>query len=207
MVRHLLLLSAFLPVFSCHALGQHLKDAQEVRQVFDEEEIRQLEQILDFFHATICEVTQVDPRDILSCYEAFFEWMHHKVIDLGDGSLPIDNHRYKELLNQLDLPGLHIFWWDTDMAMPTQEGPSLAARIDGKFVSFLTEYSKVNAVASRYTSQFRSAGEFTPSMFADVVINYKDFDVRDDRMKLLVTMHYLMIHQVFGSVYERGAGR
>ncbi|MBK8627678.1 MAG: hypothetical protein IPN86_19590 [Saprospiraceae bacterium] len=65
----------------------------------------------------------------------------------------------------------------------------------GKYLDYLEkEISQINPKTKLYIEKFSMAGDISPSIFADVVKNYGEYDIEDERIRLLIAIHYLTIN-------------
>ena len=62
----------------------------------------------------------------------------------------------------------------------------------GKFFKYLkNEVSSEIPAIKEIIDHMVEIGGMSPSVFADVLMNYHKFDIRDDRIRLFISIHYL----------------
>ncbi|HMU04651.1 MAG TPA: hypothetical protein PJ990_13555 [Saprospiraceae bacterium] len=63
---------------------------------------------------------------------------------------------------------------------------------NGKFLKFLkSDVAGISVKAKEYHERYVEMGTMTPSMEADIITNYNDYDITDERVRLLIAVHYL----------------
>ncbi len=196
------LISFIILVIGCQSNPKSLGDYEEVNKIFQEKEIEELEKIVEFFNESICKSEKLENTNVLDCYEQYFKRMR-KAEETGDVEIQIPYQEQEKLMQQLDINSFNEIWtygktWKKDS--DTLEVINI--KYDGKYIEFLKEFGRENIKAKNYVDRFEAVGDISPSMFADVLINYKEYDVRDERIKLLIAIHYLTQNEHY-KVYEK----
>ena len=178
----------------CQPSPKAIGDYPDVKAVFHEEEIRDLAKIIAFFNEAICKSEHLDNSNVLACYERYFRRMQ-EAEETGNLAINIPRQEQETLLREIS-PGTFEQIWAHGKAWAkgTDTLDILNIKPEGKFMAFLQAYGKANPKAKDYAEKFEVVGDISPSMIADVLINHQAYDVRDERMKLLIAVHYLTLN-------------
>ena len=194
----LLTLLLLITTLSCQSWS--LSDFEDVREVFNSEEIADLEKILDFFNQSICEAEKMPDAKILDCYDHFFKRMR-SAEQTGVVDLKIPQEAQEQLLNELSPNTLNEIW---SRSLVSGRCPpevfDLNLKVKSKYIRFLKLLSKENRKIKKYVEMLEGAGELSTGMVADVMLNYKDYNIRDKRIQLFMSIHYLTFNKHWSRV-------
>lgn len=180
--------------------SQSLADYKDVQVVFNTEEIADLEKIIDFFSQTICEAENVPDAKVLDCYDHFFKRMKRSE-QRGEIDLKIPQAAQEQLLNSLNPNTFNEIWYRSLIkGSSPQDKFTLSLKVSSKYFRFLKLMARENGKIENYVEMLEKVGEFSPGMFADVLLNYKDYDIRDKRIQLFMSIHYLTLNKHWSRV-------
>lgn len=154
-----------------------------------------LNKILDFFDQAVCKSAEMANENLESCYENYLSNISENMAK-GDLKLDIDKSEQAALMATIKKVTYDIIW-------DSGKGRSGANEEDKKFLKYkyesvwhryLTAMSKNSAPLKRYVQTFEASNIITPSMIADLAINYKDFNILDERQRIILAIHYLTLN-------------
>lgn len=168
---------------------------------FNQQETKELIALLHQFDKTVCEIENIDGRYINECYESFYKRMWNEYHE-GPFNIGISTQQQEELLNLLSEELKDDIWYYGTAIiggeLPTDNFDTIKSISlnQKKYYSFLeNEASTVNSNTKEYFQKLKTMGDISPSMYADVAYNYAQYDISDDRSKLLFVIHYLTFNQ------------
>lgn len=192
MRANILLICLTIVILGCLSDSKTLSDYEDVNQRFEPTEIKDLEKIIGFFNTAICESEGIKDGNVLHCYEKYFKRMR-KSEQTGKIEIAISYQDQEKLMNEISLDSFDdILRYKKSWKKGMHQASSIA---EGKYVKFLKEVGNDHEKVKTYADRLAATGDISPSLVAEVLINYKDFDVRDDRVKLLIAIHYLTMNQ------------
>lgn len=193
-------LSLLLLITTLSCQSRSLSDFEDVREVFNSEEIADLEKIIDFFNQTICEAENVPDAKVLDCYDHFFKRMR-SAEQTGVIDTKIPQAAQEQLLNGLNPNTFNEIWSRSLIKGSTpQDKFTLSLKVSSKYVRFLKLMARENGKIKNYVKMLEGAGELSTGMVADVMLNYKDYDIRDKRIQLFIAIHYLTFNKHWSRV-------
>ncbi len=196
-MRYLLILFIFLS--GCLAdQNVSIEEDEIVHEHFDAKEIDHLGRILSFFDEEVQFITN-ENGSIESNYTKLFEIIKDsaKVSDPYSPILKIRSERLNQLLTSLP-EGLKNEIWETYYSINSSSGDSLIVfdiKPGGKYGAFLKSASKENQMLNEYQDAFEHAGTSSPAMYAGMIMNYDQLNLKKERQRLIVAIHYLAIRQ------------
>lgn len=178
-------------VKSQEKLGENIT----IKSVFNESEIQDLETILVFFDNKICETENINKSNISECYRSFFERMaESEKTGIIEFRVPFEEQRniYKKI-NQSTFDEIWIFGksWKRKT---NQTFRFLSYNLNGKYVEYLEELGNENKIIKNYIDTLLAAGDISPIMFANVLMGYKNYDIADIRIRLMIAIHYMTLN-------------
>ncbi len=176
-------------------------DDETVNSIFTSAEINDLVKIQDFFEQQISSINKNDKGSLLKTYYTFFEG-NSKIKNLGQLTLSIDFNKQKELYKRLSYSTYDQIWrmsWTVQMnSVDTLN--RLELKYDGKYMEFLEKVGEQDGKIAQYCSSFKGMGVISPSMMADFVKNYKDYNINDPKVRLIIAIHYLTMNDFMNRV-------
>lgn len=176
--------------------GQELYSSSPINSIFTKVEIEDLEDILTFFSDQICTVEQLDTNYIKNCYFSYCERLKVESTETGiiDLKIPFDKQRI--LYKTIDDSTFYQIWsFGTYLTQNTSE-PLVGIQLNphGKYAAFLKSLGQEYQNVNEYYNDLVATGDIAPSMTAELLINYNDFNLPDQRIKLLMAIHYLTLN-------------
>ena len=198
--KQLILLSIMVILFSC----QIEKDTKlESNKTFSESETKEIINLLNQFDSEICKNENKENGNISICYQAFFQRIV-KEIENGSYEIGINEASQKRIVETLS-PELYKEFWKQGEGIINRRIPNSNETFSdsiqslyiakGKYFEFLeNEVSKINPTTKQYFDKFITVGDISPSMVADVAKNYENYDIKDERIRFLIAIHYLTLN-------------
>ncbi len=196
------ILLILITLVSCH---EEKLNKLKTNKVFSESETIELISLLDRFDKKICKIESKSEGNFKDCYDSFYKRIL-KEIETGDYDIGIDKENQKEIVELLN-PKLRNEFWVYGKVMLNRRIPNTNSNETfpdsiqsihinkGKYLDYLEkEISQINPKTKLYIEKFSMAGDISPSIFADVVKNYGEYDIEDERIRLLIAIHYLTIN-------------
>lgn len=174
---------------------QELKSSQIAKSVFTNNEIRDLKIIMDFFTE---QISDSEYKNNGECYQRFFERMKNNS-DSGIFEIKIPFENQTQMYEKISDTTFKNIWvlnksWKRDSPHTLKH---IGIKYDCKYVDFLELLGKEYEVVSNYYKGFMSCGDICPTMVADVLINYDQYDIQDERIRLLIAIHYLTLNDQY----------
>ena len=172
-------------------------------QTFDQPETQQLVKLLDKFDQALCRIESKNQDNVEDCYKSFFNRIWNEV-QQGGYDVGIDKETYEDIVSVLSDELKNKIWFQ-GVGIINRRYPSNSRNIYPDTVVSLSightdyfeylqnEVAGINSNTKLYVDRLEATGSISPSMFADVVENYTQYDVTDDRLKLLIAIHYLTL--------------
>jgi hypothetical protein len=181
-----------------------LSKDETINSVFNLSEISDLVKIQEFFDQQIGSKDKKNEGSLLKSYDAFFEG-NSKIKNLGQLTLSIDFNEQKKLYKRLtDSTYNHI--WIMSWTVPMNSVDTLnrlELKYGGKYMEFLEEVGGKDEKIAQYCNSFKGMGVITPSMTADLVKNYKDYNINDPKVRLIIAIHYLTMNDILNRVESK----
>ncbi|MCL3782229.1 hypothetical protein EMN47_17715 [Prolixibacteraceae bacterium JC049] len=198
-MKNLLLISTMIIALSCTTQRQNdLLNDQTIKESFDTTQINDLVKIQSFFDKSIG-LTENDKQENMGkVYNDFF-LQNSNIKKVSDLKLSINLNDQKALYNQLDKNTFNDIWeisW-SKKGYSTDTLKHIQLNRQGKYVELLKTIGKQNTVISNYYNSLEIAGDISPSMFADLIKNYKNYDIKDPKIRLIIAIHYLTLNDQF----------
>ena len=177
---------------------KRLESSSTLTEIFNESEIQDFSKILEFFDNEVCESEKVDSNNIYDCYKIFFKRMS-QAVETGNIEIKIDFDSQKKLYNKISDSTFNQIWWFgkswSEKKVDTLK--YIDIRYDGKYVVFLNKLGRDYQVIEDYHKRFEAFGAITPSMINEIFVNYDQYDIKDERVRLMIAVHYLTIYDQY----------
>lgn len=174
---------------------ERLNDNSTIKTVFNEIEIQDLETILIFFDNKICETENIDKSNILDCYLSFFERMA-KSENAGIIEFRIPFNEQENIYKSINQTTFDEIWtfgknWKRET---NQAFKYLTYNLKGKYAKYLEKLGIENRIIKTYIESLYAAGDISPSIFANVLMGYKNYDITNSQIRLMIAIHYLTLN-------------
>ena len=195
-MKYLFLFFLFSTITGCGKKPNHISELVEIKLIFTESEIKDLELMFDFFNNSICDVKD---ENLTDCYYDFFDKVKNAA-DSGSLYLHIPIDEQLALYDQFNDSTFYQIWaigksWnhkDTDDTLK-----SVYFRWDGKFFDFLEQIGDRNEFAKAYYESTQAAGGPNPALVAGITQNYDKFGIEDLEVKFILAIHFLTLNDEY----------
>ncbi len=169
---------------------------------FSKTETSQIVDLLDRFDVEICRIEDVSNENIVECYQSFFARIKNELESESEYSTGISDVAYARILKALSPELYNDFWTqkenilyqaipNTDFIQDTIQSIGLS---QGKYIDYmLNEVSPDLPSVAQYINALIPDMEISKFHFGYIAINYEALDVADERVRLLVAIHYLTL--------------
>ncbi len=198
-MKNLFLISMMIFALSCTSQKQNdLSNDQTIKESFNTTEINDLTKIQSFFDKSIG-LTESDKQENLEKVYTDFFLQNSDIEKISDFKLSINFNDQKELYNQLDKKTFDDIWeisWSKEInSIDTLKQIQLNRQ--GGYVKFLKTFGEQDSVINNYYNSLEIAGDISPTMVADLIKNYKNYNVNDPKIRLIIAIHYLTLNDKF----------
>ena len=186
-------------MMACADNSPHNKGLQHtklVKQYFNKYQKADLEKILAFFESQICEPDQTSPENIFDCYNNYLAQLAENSA-FGNLDPKISLEEQDTLINNLHKVTYTSIWSDGKTNTSATPNGLFGLKYGDRYHRFLSALGKENEKIKQYEATFQKTGTITPSMIADVLVNYTEYDLTDLRVRLVIAIHYLTLNRTF----------
>ncbi len=198
MKNFILRIVVFALFFSCATKSQvKLMDDENVRKIFNKEEIESLTLIVGFFDGVIVEGAAT--QDINDEYQRFFNVVNEaeSFEDLKTNIGLANSAEVKELMWQLkDVEFFDEIWkyeYGYDYRTKDTISIRLTLNMQGKYFKLLELLGARNEYLKEYVNTTQTAGTIPPSLIAGILRAYNNFDFHKEINRLVWAVHYITI--------------
>ncbi len=186
------------------SINRELKSDKLISEFFNDKEIAELGKIILFFENLIQE--EVNEFETKKLYSKFLKQDSIRIVDEHQLFM-IDSKRRKKLFSSLSSSFFYTFF---DKGYSTKINPETKERLEleynhlkvynstglSKFANFIKNYSKLNKHLKNYIRSAKISNEFfAPSDQGLFIINYRNLDFSDIKIRLIYSMNYLIINE------------
>ena len=175
-------------------------------QVFTESETVELISLLDKFDKEICRMESKSKDNFLDCYNSFFERIL-KEAETGNIKIGITRKNQQEIIESLN-PNLRNEFWGYGKGVMNRRIPNKNSNeafpdtiksiylTKGKYFKYLEkEISQISPKTKLYFERLSKVMDISsPSIVADIIKNYDEYEIADDRIRFLIAIHYLTMN-------------
>lgn len=191
----------FLLVFSLLFIGcaedaprqGYLKSDALIPRHFNKYQIEDLEKLMAFFEEEICQTVPATSEAAVDCYLAFSKSLADKG-NFGDLNLGLSLEKQQAIMDSIRPVTFNALWLDQETYAGTAS--SFGLNYDGQYATFLKVFGRENEAVKQYFDVFDQAGHMTPSMIANVLLEYEKFGLEDQRGRLVLAIHYLTLNRM-----------
>ncbi len=198
-MKNLLLISTMIIALSCtNQRKNDLLNDETIKESFNTTEINDLTKIQSYFDKSIGLTENENQENLEKVYTDFF-LQNSNIEKVSDFKLSINFNDQKKLYNQLDKKTFDNIWeisWSTKWNS-NDTLKHIQLNRHGKYTEFLKTVGKQDSVINNYYNSLEIAGDISPSMFADLIKNYKNYNVNDPKIRLIIAIHYLTLNDQF----------
>lgn len=187
----------FLYLFSCTPQTTQLQVYPEIKQIFNDTEIKDLDRILSFFDKAVCKAEGMNAQDVYKCYEQYLTTLANGHEE-GKIEIKIPLENQKKLMAQINPNTFKQIWAYGKIYNRNSDTLDIInLKHQSKYALFLESYGAQNKKVKSYHERLHAVGDISPSMIGDVLVNHKKYDISDKRIKLLIAIHYLTLNEQF----------
>ena len=198
------ILLTFLLLPGLRVSGQELRTDPTVNSIFTSREISNLEKILNFFAQQICTSGEIDDHQEISCYTSYCRNLKERTSAFSSVDLKLSLAAQREFYNRLDTSTFNEIWHH-EKSWNTKTGDTIT-RInldpEGNYAKFLEALGHEYSQVGEYYDDLESMGGICPTQLAQLLMNYREFNFTDERIRLLFAIHYLTMNEQFSGKKE-----
>jgi hypothetical protein len=191
----LIIISIILILFTGCNLNQTSSSdyGQSMYSIFNEDEITELDKIYNFFTTHICNGSN---HSIEQCYLLFMERIYLQR-ESGEINVNIPFDLQDSLFAQIDSNLFYQIWTFHHPIRPieAQHLEFIELNIDGKILPYMKLLSEEYDIFKVFYDDFQAAHDLSPTSIADLIIQYKRFQLNDKKVRLIIAIFYLTINQ------------
>jgi len=194
MIKKLLLL---LLLLSCCKEDKTLGKSPTIMKLFNKHEILDLERILTFFDNQI--IGEFKSKSLRKNYSLFHE-KSLKRLDSGEIYLGFSYEKQDKLILELKKSTFKKIW-DLGKSYNNNNKDTTSIinlKVDGNYMKFLEIIGKENIAIKKYVDDLTFNYDITPSQSYFFVNNYDSIDIKDERIRLMIAIHYLTLNNIYG---------
>jgi hypothetical protein len=194
----------FLLLISSSIFGQDLQTDSTMNSIFTSAEINNLEKILIFFSNQICKLEDLDNHHAIDCFESYCKNLKERTNAFGSVDLMLSLKEQKVFYNNIDSFTFNEIWHFEKAWKPKTTDTIIEIDINpnGKYAKFLKSLGQEYDKVGKYYQDLESLGGICPTMIAELLMNYQEFNFRDERIRLLFAIHYLTMNDQFSEKSE-----
>ncbi len=198
-MKNLFLISTMIIALSCTTQRQNdLSNDLTIKESFNTTEINDLTKIQSFFDKSIG-LTESDKQDNLEKVYTDFFLQNSDIEKMSDFKLSINFNDQKGMYNQLDKKTFDNIWTISWLTKPDSNDSLKYIQLNrqGKYVEFLKSLGQQDSVINNYYNSLEIAGDISPTMVGDLIKNYKNYNIKDPKVRLIIAIHYLTQNDKF----------
>lgn len=169
-----------------------LKYSKVLNQNFEKKEINDLYKILNFFDNQI--TSSFKSESLIESYDLF----NVKDLELKAEGLIFGNisfSKQKELYSSINKSTFNEIWnLGKSFEENGKESSIVFIRTDGKYANYLQELGLKNNFIKIYIETIKNYNDIPPPLFYTITENYKNFDITDENIRLMIAIHYLTLN-------------
>ncbi|MFC0878884.1 hypothetical protein ACE01N_19985 [Saccharicrinis sp. FJH2] len=198
-MKKILLIAYCFLIISCSSTRKDdLKSNVTIREVFNDQEIKDLTVILNFFEEQIASQIRNEAPDKLDYFENYLAQLT-SAAKSGELILKIPYIKQEEMYNQISDSTFKQIWtfgkyWKYQS---TDTLKYLVYNQNGKYIRFLSKLGENDPIVQSYYQTFIDFGDLAPTMIANILMRYKELNLSDVRIRLMIAIHYLTINDQF----------
>ncbi|MCF6347024.1 MAG: hypothetical protein L3J20_01830 [Flavobacteriaceae bacterium] len=169
-----------------------LKNSEALNKIFSKEEVSDLHKVLTFFDTQIMD--SFKSESLNESYGMFnLRDLELKKEGLIFGDIPLLEQ--KKIISSLGESTFNEVWLlGKSFRENGEEVSILFINPDGKYANYLEELGVRNGFFKNYIKIVKETGDIPPILFYSITDNYKDFDISDENIRLVIAIHYLILN-------------
>lgn len=172
-----------------------LENYPKITKIFNYSEIQDLDIILTFFDTKIS--NEFKSSSIKESYSSYYR---KSLNELDNGSLYIGflYNEQIELINKIKKSTFKEIWNKGENFSKNDTLDLIYLRTDGKYAEFLKILGDENIAIKKYINDLTLHNDITPEQSYFFLNNYKSIDINDERIRLVLAIHYLTLSNIYG---------
>ena len=172
----------------------NLNSENLINETFNKSEIKDLQHILDFFNYEIC---NTNFENLNECYSNYCLKIKTQIEKTGNFNTNLNFEKQRKLYSKIHNNTFKEIW-GFQKYLPINERKDtlkfLSLNYSGKYRKFLTEFGKENNEIKKYAESFSVTAGLSPSMIAEMSMNYESFKINKLKTKLVIPIHYITVN-------------
>lgn len=196
-MRHLLLFLTIIILFSCTEIRQDsLSKDDTMQMIFNKNEIIDLLEILNFFEQSIGLSDNYSVDEFQKAYSDFFN-LNKEIKMSSELRFSFDYTDEMNLFGKIDTLTMKEIWENQLVRLMRSTDSMYVFKINynGKYMRFLQRLGEQDKKIENYYNTIKVASDITPALVADIAINYKDYNINDPKVRLVIAIHYLTLSE------------
>ncbi|MBJ2174620.1 hypothetical protein JBL43_10260 [Aureibaculum sp. A20] len=177
-----------------------LKSNNLISNNFNELEIKDLQLIFDFFINQICDSRKKNFKSLNECYLDYCSKIKEQAETNVEFKTKINFKQQLKLYNKIDNSTFKEIW-SFHKSLPVGDRQDtlkfLEFNFDGNYIKFLNKFARENKAIGQYMYSYKQVRGLGPSLVANLIFNYKSFEIADIRTKVVIAIHYLTLNDQF----------
>ncbi|MBN1768348.1 MAG: hypothetical protein JW842_07520, partial [Prolixibacteraceae bacterium] len=195
-MRQLLFLILFFILFGCAEKRQDILSKDDtIQMIFNKNEIVDLSEILIFFEQSIGLSENYTDDEFQKAYSDFFS-LNKEIGMSSELRFSFDYSDTMNLLGKIDTLTMNEIWENKLVRTKMSKDSTYVFKINfnGKYMKFLQRLGEQNRKIENYYNTIKVASDITPALVADIALNYKDYNIYDPKVRLVIAIHYLTLN-------------
>ena len=179
---------------------------QLLKKHFSQDDVKMLNEILLFFDKVVKQNCQ-NKSNITKCYFKYLKRIKENY-STGDLGLNISPKEQKELFNRINAESFKKIWvYNKSFSRETDtKGEILSIKNQSEYIDFLKTMSEYDNTVKGYYEPYRSVGEMNAGSVSYVVHSYQKFNLDDEKIRLILAIHYLTLNAQTNKELQTSAG-
>lgn len=165
-----------------------------IKKTFNKSEIKDLQKIFDFFNS---EIYNSNCKNLNECYLNYCSGIKSQIEKTVAFNTNLNFEKQENLYHKIHNNTFKEIW-SYQKSLPINERKDtlkyLGLNYEGKYRKFLNEYGKENKEIENYAESFNVSADLSPSMIAELSMNYESFNIYELKTKLVIAIHYLTLN-------------
>lgn len=195
-MRQLILLILFFILFGCAEKRQSsLSKDDTIQMIFNKNEIVDLSAILFFFEQSIGLSENYTDDEFQKAYSDFFN-LNKEIGMSSELRFSFDYSDEMNLLGKIDTLTMNEIWENKLVRSKMSKDSTCFFKItnNGKYMKFLQILGEHDRKIENYYNTIKVASDITPALVADIALNYKDYNIYDPKVRLVIAIHYFTLN-------------
>ena len=182
-------------MISCNVENSRQKslgESKSLNQVFNKKEISDLYKILTFFDNQI--MNSFKSESLIESYNMFnAKDLEFEKDGLIFGNIPFSKQKY--IYHSIDKSTFNEVWrLGKSIEGNGKELSIVFINPNGKYANYLQLLGAKNNFIKNYSKVIEETGDIPPTLLYSITHNYKDLNISDENIRLVIAIHYLTLN-------------